>query len=268
MKKIAVFNDISGFGKCSLAVSLPIISACGVQCCPLPTAVFTRQTAFDGYKFLELTDLIPSFFADWEREEFQGIYTGFFTEEKQIHLAKLFIEKHTEAKCVLVDPVMGDNGIAYPVCTAEILSSMKELIKFATVITPNLTELSMLTETDYDLLRNDGFNAIINSARTLLGDTLKTVIVTGVHKRNKVYNLIVTEKSCDIVASHMFYGSFSGTGDIFASCVSAIMVKGKSAKYAVKKAVNLISKSANATLKSNTDSRYGIEFEKYLDLLK
>ena len=127
MKKIAVFNDISGFGKCSLAVSLPIISACGVQCCPLPTAVFTRQTAFDGYKFLELTDLIPSFIADWEREEFQGIYTGFFTNEKQIHLAKLFIEKHTEAKCVLVDPVMGDNGRLYQTFSPDFPLKMRDM---------------------------------------------------------------------------------------------------------------------------------------------
>ena len=268
MKKIAVFNDLSGFGKCSLSASLPIISACGVQCCPLPTAVFTRQTAFDGYKFKELTEMLPSFFADWEREEFEGVYTGFFTEEKQINLAKLFIEKHTEAKCILVDPVMGDNGCVYPVCTAEIVDSMKELISVATVITPNLTELSMLTDTDYNQLNRGEIINIINAARTLLNNKLKTVIVTGIHKRNKVYNVVVYEKGFDIIASHMFHGSFSGTGDIFASCVSAMLVKGKSAVYGVKKAVKLISKSANATLASNTDSRYGIEFEKYLYLLK
>ena len=268
MKKIAVFNDLSGFGKCSLSASLPIISACGVQCCPLPTAVFTRQTAFEGYQYLELTELMPSFFADWEKEEFDGIYTGFFTSIEQIQLASNFISTHNETKYILVDPVMGDNGSAYPVCSDDIISGIKEIIKKATVITPNLTELSMLTDTDFNQLNCGEFNAIVMAARSLLVDKLKTVIVTGIHKKGRIYNIIVCERNYYIVASHMFIGSFSGTGDIFASVIAAMLVKGKSNKYAVKKAVKLISKSANTTLKSNTDSRYGIEFERYLYLLK
>ena len=129
IKKIAVFNDLSGFGKCSLAVSLPIISACGIECCPIPTAVFTRQTAFEGYKYHELTDMIPSFIDDWKNEKFDGIYTGFFTNKNQIELAKEFIENHTEASVVLVDPVLGDNGVAYPVCSEAIFCGVKDLIK-------------------------------------------------------------------------------------------------------------------------------------------
>ena len=268
MKKIAVFNDLSGFGKCSLSASLPIISACGIECCPLPTAVFTRQTAFEGYKYFDLTDMMQSYFSDWQKEEFQGIYTGFFINERQMHLAKSFICNHTEANIVLVDPVMGDNGIAYPVCTDEILSGMKELVEFATVITPNLTELSMLTGVDFDILKNSSFKDIVNIARTLFSNKLKIVIVTGIHIRGTVYNLIVEEKKYDVISSHMFHGSFSGTGDIFASVVSAMLVNGKTTKYAVNKAVKLISKSANSALKVNSDSRYGVEFERYLYLLR
>lgn len=267
MKKIAVFNDLSGFGKCSLSVSLPIISSCGIQCCPLPTAVFTRQTAFDTYKFHDLTDMMSSYLKDWEIEEFDGIYTGFFLNERQMQFARSFISNHSEATYVLVDPVLGDNGTAYPVCTKEIIDGMKELINYATVITPNLTELSLLANVDYDLLNSD-FNNISNVAKGLLGDKLKTVIVTGVHVRGRVYNIIVDEKKFRTVSSHMYRGSFSGTGDIFASTVSALIVKGKSLDFAVKKAVKLISKSANSTLHTNTDSRYGVEFEKHLDLLK
>lgn len=268
MKKIAVFNDLSGFGKCSLSASLPIISACGIECCPLPTAVFTRQTAFDGYKYLDLTNMMSSYFNDWQKEEFEGIYTGFFINERQMSLAKTFICNHTEANTVLIDPVMGDNGSAYPVCTDEILDGMKDLIKYATIITPNLTELSMLTGVDFESLKNSGFDYIASVARDLFSDKLNTIIVTGIHIRGKIYNLIVSDKKYDAVSSHMFHGSFSGTGDIFASVVSAKLVSGKSVKSAVKTAVNLISKSAMQTLKVNTDTRYGVEFEKYLYLLR
>ena len=90
VKRIAVFNDLSGFGKCSLSVSLPIISACGIQCCPLPTAVFTKQTAFENYHYKDLTDEIPQYINDWTEEHFDGIYTGFFTDEKQMQLAEEF----------------------------------------------------------------------------------------------------------------------------------------------------------------------------------
>ena len=268
MEKIAVFNDLSGFGKCSLSVSLPIISACGVQCCPLPTAVFTKQTGFDTYHFCDLTNEIPNYISDWKDEKFSGIYTGFFTDPRQMELAEDFIKGHTESKIVLVDPVLGDNGAAYPVCTTEILEGMKRLVSCATVITPNLTELSMLTETDYSVLAKSGVEMIYEVALSLLSDTLKTVIVTGIHIGNKVCNLIAEKQGFKLISSHAYHGSFSGTGDIFASVVVSYLTKGKSTGFAVKKAVKLISKGAKNSIKSDTDKRYGIDFEKYLYLLK
>lgn len=267
MKRIAVFNDLSGFGKCSLSVSLPIISACGIQCCPLPTAVFTKQTAFENYHYKDLTDEIPQYINDWTEEHFDGIYTGFFTDEKQMQLAEEFILRHPESGVVLVDPVLGDNGDAYPVCTDELLCGMKKLINVATVITPNLTELAMLSATDYQDLVKSGADKIYKTALGLLGTRLETVIVTGIHINNKVCNLIASKKGYILVSSHLYHGSFSGTGDIFASIVAAMLTNGKTAKYSVSKAAKFISKAAKSTINTGIDPRHGIEFEKYLNLL-
>ncbi len=267
MKRIAVINDISGLGRCSLAAALPIISACGIDCCPLPIASFTKQTAFENFNFKSLSDQMPKFISGWKNEKFQGIYTGFFIDKIQMEYAAEFINSHSEAKTVLIDPVLGDDGLPYPVCGNELQEGMKILIKSATVITPNLTEFAILANAEYEDLQKASLDKIYNVAKTLLGEKLKTVIVTGIHSKNDVVNLIATNKGYKSVASHRFHGSFSGTGDIFASVVVSMLTKGKSTEYAVKKAVRLISKSAKDTIKSATDPRYGIEFQKHLDIL-
>lgn len=267
MKRIAALNDLSGFGKCSLAVALPIISACGVECTPMPTSILTRQTAFESSVCFDMTENMNSFLKDWENEKFDGIYTGFFSDSNQIKVAFDFISGHSEASSVLVDPILGDDGETYSIFSNEIFEGVKALTKTATVITPNLTELGLLTDTDYNSLLSYSYDEIYKLALSLMENKTKYVLITGIHKNQKICNLVCDKNGYRLVSSKYHHGSFSGTGDIFASVCAAEIVKGKSVLSAVKTAVKIINKSINTTIKSGTDSRYGVQFEKYLKLL-
>ncbi len=267
MKRIAALNDLSGFGKCSLSVALPIISACGVECCPMPTSILTRQTAFESSVCFDLTENMSAFQKDWQTEKFEGIYTGFFSDTNQIRVALDFISEHKEATCILVDPILGDDGETYSIYSDDLFSGIKFLVKKATVITPNLTELALLTNTDYKLLEKVSLCEIYKTAKSLLSDTLKFVLVTGIRKNGKILNLVCDDGGYKTVSSKYYHGSFSGTGDIFASVCASQIVKGKTPLFAVKTASNIINKSIKKTKLSGTDSRYGVEFEKYLKLL-
>lgn len=155
-KKIAVINDLSGFGKCSLTAAISVIAAMGVQPCPLPTAVLSAQTGYPSYYCDDYTDRMELIYREWEKMQvhFDGIYIGFLSGEHQIEkvleFLDMFLKKDT---FLLVDPVMGDNGVRYPFFTTEIVSAMKELTSRADIITPNLTELCLLTGTDYRMIK-------------------------------------------------------------------------------------------------------------------
>lgn len=143
MKKVAVFNDISGFGKCSLTAAIPVLSVLGVQCCPIPSAVLTAQTGYDYYKVTDLTAMISDFTEAWKKNNasFDGIYSGFMTGNEQVSLFLDFLKEfNTDDTFLLVDPVMGDDGETYSIYSHELLEGMKLLTKQANLITPNLTE--------------------------------------------------------------------------------------------------------------------------------
>ena len=144
MKKIALINDLSGFGKCSLTAAIPVISILGIQACPLPTAVLSAQTGFPDYYCDDYTEKMNRFTDAWKnmQESFDGIYSGYLGSAAQMHNVLYFLEKfQAKDTLYLADPVMGDNGQRIHIFTQELLDCMKELTKYAGVITPNLTEL-------------------------------------------------------------------------------------------------------------------------------
>ena len=151
-KKIAVINDISGFGRCSIAVELPIISALKVQCCPLPTSIFSNHTGFESFFFDDYTDKMTSYMNEWIKLDlkFNGICTGFLGSEKQIRIVEEFLSHFkTKENITIIDPVMGDYGKMYPTYTKETCMEMKKLVRYADILTPNLTEACILTDTQY-----------------------------------------------------------------------------------------------------------------------
>ena len=176
MKKAAVIHDLSGFGKCSLTAAIPVLSALGVQCCPVATAVLTGQTGYPCYHCTDLTAMLPDYIDAWGKNNahFDAIYSGFLTGAKQISQVLDFIRQFREEHTLLlVDPVMGDDGNAYPFFTPGLLNGMEELTLEADVITPNLTEACLLADVPcehadwqklMDRLSENGASVLITSA--------------------------------------------------------------------------------------------------------
>jgi pyridoxine kinase len=264
MKKIAVINDISGFGKCSLSAALPIISAHGVQCCPLPTGVYSNQTDFDTFYSLSLTEHIKAISESWKRLDisFDGILTGFIASPEQGRLLCDFIDTFkTEDTVVLVDPVMGDGGRLYSGYGEDSIKAVKALADKADIITPNVTELSFLT--------GKACGSMDEIEKQCRSFTDKTVIVTGIEEDGMLSNAVYSGGEFKTVSVKKTGGSFSGTGDIFSAFVLSEIISGKSVFEAVKSAADFIERAICETLKEEPEQPYhphGIAFEKLLGI--
>lgn len=275
MKRTAVFNDISGFGKCSLTAAIPILSVLGIECCPMPTAVLSNQTGYKSYHCTDLTGEMPKYLDEWRKLgcKFDSVLTGYMTGEKQ---ADIIIEAvrsfRNDGSLIVVDPVMADDGKLYSTYSKGLCKKVIELSSLADIITPNLTELCILSQTGYRELTSHGNDEnypllVADAAKRLLSDTLRTVIVTGVHYSNSICNIIVDCDVPTVIKSEIYGGSYSGTGDIFSSIVCGEITKGMSVDYAVRTACKLIERSLRDTVRNGTDRNDGIAFEKHLGML-
>lgn len=278
MKRVALINDLSGFGKCSLTAAIPVISVMGIQACPLPTAILSAQTGFQKYYCDDFTDRMDFFTDEWKKMQvsFDGIYSGYLAGplqmEKVLHFLEAFETKDT---LYLADPVMGDNGKGYRIFSKELLDEMKKLTVRANVITPNLTELCFLAGEDYqDVISHrqdkDYTKRIQDICEKLLRQAQKsqTVMVTGIirEKENREYvgNLAVTEKDSFYVENPYTGNGFSGTGDLFASVVCGSLVKGLSVREAVEKAASFLQAAIEDASVEKISPNHGVPFEKYL----
>ena len=279
-KKIAVINDLSGFGRCSLTAAISVIAAMGVQPCPLPTAVLSAQTGYPSYYCDDYTEKMEYFRSEWEKmgQTFDGIYTGFVASEQQIDQIFHFVETFdTPDTFLLVDPVMGDDGRTYAMFTPELLRKMKKLAMTADIITPNLTELALLTDASYHELvaisdAESMTKEIVKLAQSLCEAGPSKVIVTGIRFSDndgtrKMGNLYVTKEMQTLVSFPYIGGSYSGTGDLFASVLSAGLVKGYSMETCAHMAVEFISTSIRDAVSEGTYRNYGVCFEAHLGML-
>ncbi len=265
MKKIAVINDLSGFGKCSLTAAIPIISSLGVQACPLATGVFSNQTGYESFKSVDLTDSMQSFIDEWKKlcVSFDGILTGFIPNGRQFDIISRFIDEFkTESTVVLVDPIMGDDGEIYPCYDSETVEKVKALCKKADIITPNLTELALLAGCDIKgEYTPDSIRAMSE------GTGVKTVITTGITVGNEIANAVYSDGGFELIKSKRLGEHFSGTGDIFSSYVLASYISSKSITDSVKAASHFIERAIEETLSEETPKHYhpdGINFEKLI----
>lgn len=261
LKKCAVINDLSGFGKCSLAVSLPIISVMGSEVHPLPTAVLSNQTAYDSYKSYSLTSAMPEFINEWRKLDcsFDAIMTGYFCDALQIKTAIDFVDEFKgDNTIVVVDPVMADNGALYDGCTREMCECMKQLCSMATVITPNISELAILA----DMPLCNTYEDIEASAVKLINSGIENVVVTGYKADGRISNFIFNSNEAKALSAEDKGGYYSGTGDIFTSVVTGALLRGQSLDEAVELAVCFIEKAVSQTNTSNHNN--GIDFEFFL----
>ena len=279
-KKIAVINDLSGFGRCSLTAAISVLSAMGVSACPLPTAILTAQTEYPSYYCDDYTDKMEIYRSEWEKmgQKFDGIYTGFVASEAQIgHIFNFIQTFRTKDTFLLVDPVMGDDGITYDVFTPSLLKQMKKLALQADIITPNMTELCLLTDYDYhELIDITDYQQLINQIQ-LLGEKLcqmgpSHVIVTGIQFLNdegirSMGNLYIAGKKHELVSFPYVGGSYSGTGDLFASCLVAGIAKNIDIPSIIKMAGTFLEYALTDSVNEQISENDGVNYEKYLYLL-
>ncbi len=281
MKKVAVIQDMSSFGKCSLTAAMPVLSVMGVQAVPLPTAILTAQTGYPSFYCEDLTSKMDYFVDEWSKlgASFDGIHTGFVTGKAQIDNIFRFLSVfHTSETTLLVDPVMGDLGEVYKMFTGDLLDRMKELVKCADIITPNITECCLLTGMSYDKLQSyqndsDYIQALEEAGHQLQQATGANVIITGLNppsadaEKRYVGNMYVD-------AHRSFYSirdyngeSYSGTGDLFASVIMGGMMRGQDLVESMKLAETFLSAAIEATSKEQIPREAGVNFEKFLRML-
>lgn len=270
-KKIALINDITGFGRCSIAVSLPIISALKVQCCFIPTAILSNHTGFNNFFFEDYTPKMKEYINNWEKLNlgFDGICTGFLGSKEQIEIVVDFLEKFkTKTNIVLIDPVMGDYGKLYSTYTDEMCKEMQNLIKYADVLTPNLTELCRLLDLPYPKETPNHEELYILCEKLSLQGPSK-IVITGLQHQGAIENFIFeTNKPYKVIKVEKIGDDRSGTGDVFSSIVSASIVKGEDFAESVEKATKFISKTLKFTTDLNLPPTHGVCFEEFLTDLK
>lgn len=269
-KKIALINDLSGFGRCSIAVELPIISALKVQCCPLPTSVFSNHTGFEHFFFDDYTDKMLPYMQEWERLglSFHGICTGFLGSARQIEIVKEFMDKFKRPDNItVIDPVMGDYGKLYPTYTQETCSRMRQLTAYADILTPNLTEACILTDTEYH--NNWHEKDLAALAGTLVAMGPKKVVITGIQQGKYVANYCYEKGRNGYFIRTVKVGTQrSGTGDIFTSIIAADAVNGVDFHESVRKASTFIKQCILKSIELDIPLTDGVCFEELLTTLR
>lgn len=265
-KKIAVINDFCGFGRCSLAVSLPIISALKVQCCPLPTSIFSDHTGFESFYYTDFTPHMDEYIDEWEKLHlsFNGILTGFLGSPQQIHIVKRFLKRFkTENTVTVVDPVMGDYGKLYPTYSPELAAQMSTLVPLADILTPNLTEACLLTNTPYDPQMKEQELAVLCRKLSEMGP--HRIVISGLERGDDLENFIYEAgKEPVAIREHKVGPCRSGTGDVFSSIVAADAVNGKTLTESVRHASSFIAKVLRRTMELDIPKTDGICFEEFL----
>ena len=269
-KKIAVINDFTGFGRCSIAVSLPIISMLRVQCCPVPTSIFSNHTGFENFFFDDYTDRLPVYIDKWKKLQlnFDGISTGFLGSKEQIKIVTdFFSDFKTENNLIIVDPVMGDYGKTYKTYTVEMCEEMKKLVTYADIITPNVTEACILTETPYEEKFRMAQYQMMAEKLCEAGPT--KVVISGIVQGKFIANYCYEkDKEPKVVRSHKVGTQRSGTGDIFSAIISADAVNGVPFQESVKKASNFVKKCILKSIELDIPTTDGVCFEEVLWSLK
>lgn len=281
--RLAMINDIAGFGRCSTTVSLPVISVMKVQVCPVPTSVLSNHLGFPLCHFDDYTSHMRDYIKVWNELglTFDGLYCGFLGNEEQINIVREFVEMF-RPPLFLLDPVMGDHGRAYSSITETHVQKMKELLPLADIITPNITEACLLTGTPWkdgewtmqelsglcerlaDICQQESVSSSEASVGTVSG---ASIVITGIRQGDSLVNFLWDDGIYTTVASPIAGASRPGTGDIFASILAADAVRGETLLTSVQKAANFVGLCIAGSEKAGTPVQEGVVFEKYLAAL-
>ncbi len=277
--RAAVINDLSGFGRVSLTEACPILSAMGVETCPLPTAVLSTHTyKFNDYTFLDLTDEMEKILDHWKALDirFDGVLSGYMASAEQILVVADFMkEKKAEGSLIVIDPVLGDNDLSdaetvYYDRMNDLLLAMKDFVKLADVITPNLTEACLLTDRKYPkefLSEQEIKNLLIDLSE--LGP--QKIAITSVMTDKNHMKVAVLDRESDVfkmLDCGYIDRPFHGTGDIFAAVLTGALLNKKSMLDASAQAVDFVKNCISETIKrQDMKIEYGVIFENALKTL-
>lgn len=258
--RVLAINDISCVGRCSLTVTLPIVSACGVECDVLPTAILSTHTGgFTGYTFLDYTEHIPNVLQHWKslNLKFDIICSGYLGSISQIELVSQIKQDFlAEGGLFVVDPVMGDGGKLYAGFTESFVEKMRGLCKEADYILPNVTEACYLANLPYPLTKESAPLALER-----LKKFCPSPIITGVADNDAISVFYQTEQGIQTYTHDNIEGAFHGAGDVFASAFIGCLAKGKSQEVAIQLSSDFSEAAIRRSAKEVADRRYGLNFE-------
>ena len=266
MKRIVTIQDLSCVGKCSLAAAIPVISAAGVECCGIPTALLSNHTGFSSFYIRDLTDELEPIAAQLKKlgVSFDAVYTGYIANSGQMDIISGLIDRlRGEDALIFIDPVMGDNGRLYASYRPTFPEKMKKLCRRSHILTPNLTEACLLTGTEY---RGNGYGMeyISDILRKLALFGAGTCVVTGVSLEKGTLGAAYFDAKTGkegYAFSENVNGMFHGAGDVFASALLGAILNGKTVEDSVRIALDLTVGSIRRTHAAGTDTRFGLDFE-------
>lgn len=276
-KKIAVINDIAGYGRCAMTVLLPIISYMGVQTCPLPTSIFSSNTAFPDFFVDDYTDRMEAYIGSWMKiglkRKFDGIATGYLGSVRQIEIVKRFIREFAgEDTIVIADPVMGDHGRLYSAYTVELCTELRKLVAMADIVTPNLTEACHLADMPY---KETGWKRreLFEMAECLAAMGPSHVVITGIPQGEYLANYVFVKKAQEepvarLIRVHKAGEERCSTGDVFAAVIAADAVNGVPFDRSVRKAAGFVKRCVEEAVALETPPAEGVPFERVLWRLK
>ena len=261
MKKIICVNDLAGVGRSGLSVVMPVISALGVQCCPLPTAALSSHTGgFSPISVLSDANFIKSSIEAYSTQgiKFDAIYTGYLYNKSNAEVVEDYLSSFKGLK--IVDPVMADNGKLYSGFDSEMVTAITSLCYFADIITPNATEAAILLGEDVSQLEFTELETQ-DFAQRLRIKFGASVIITGVPIIGDTRVVAVLDTQYDTLLCDYIDCSYPGTGDLFASCLAAMLTRGKDLKSAASSALKVAEKAVKSTYEKKTEPRFGLEIE-------
>jgi len=269
VQRVAAIHDISCFGKASLTIAIPILSGMGIQVCPLPTAVLSTHTGFENFTFLDLTDEMEKIIAHWKNLNlrFDCIYSGFLGSSRQVDIVTKFVQDFTSKnQLIVVDPVLGDDGSLYATMSNEMVCKMRELVAIANVITPNLTEASLL------LNRPMKENMSWDEAKELLhrltdmGPEMALITSAKIENTNSIFVLAHDKEDKFWKIEHKYVPAyFAGTGDMFASVLTGSLLQGENFPVSIERAVEFVRRALHSTYGYRQDiSKDGVVLERVL----
>lgn len=269
--RVAAMHDICGYGKCSLGVAIPVLSAAAIDVCPIPTAIFSANTKFPTFVFRDTTDFLNEYLDAWRavNVELDGIYSGFLGSAEQVAIIQRIYREYPSALRI-VDPVMGDDGSKYPTYSDEMCEATRGLVDGADVLTPNLTETSILTGIAYQGQDVD-VDFVQQNMDALFGMGAKAVVIKGVvHPgENVIRNYLATSDAPEAqeVQSELLPYMLHGTGDLYASGLTAAIYAGKPLDEAAAFAGELVRAAMVATKSQPDFENRGVSFESVLNMV-